>query len=245
MWLFRRYNFPTRQPRTKRGGDDSPPLFAYPFGLIASPDLAFQESLITNHKSRGTPRRVSGQPFTTPSALPSARRFLLLLFALLAQDGFAREANLVSFDGQHLDEDLVAQLQRVAHVAQALLGDFADVQESVGAGENFHEGAEFREAHDLAEVGLADFGGGCNVTDHLESGFGGRSTIGEHVHLAVVHDVDFHAGGFDNRPDFLSARANQVANFVRGNLQLMQPRSEDRHFWPGRRNRLVHDVQNV
>src|SRR4029077_11970356 len=81
------------------------------------------------------------------SALSAPGGFLLLLFALLAQHGFARQANFVALDGEYLDEDLIAQLQRIAYVAQTLLGDFADMQQAVGARENFHEGTEFREPH--------------------------------------------------------------------------------------------------
>jgi hypothetical protein len=32
------------------------------------------------------------------------------------------------------------------------------VQQPVGAGKNFDEGAEVRQPHHLAEIGLADFG---------------------------------------------------------------------------------------
>ena len=102
--------------------------------------------------------------------------------------------DLVAFDGQHLHQDLVALLQFVADVADAVLGDFADVQQAVGAGEDFDERAEFREAHHFAEIGLADFGGGGDVADHLQRRLAAGSAGGEDVHLAVVHDVDLHAG---------------------------------------------------
>src|SRR6202167_490037 len=47
---------------------------------------------------------------------------------LVAQDGFAAQADLVSLDGQNLHEDLIAFLQLVANRADARFGDFADVQ---------------------------------------------------------------------------------------------------------------------
>ncbi len=81
-----------------------------------------------------------------------------LFFARLTQDGLAGEADLVALDSQHLDQHLVAQLQLIANVADALFGDFADVEQAVGARENFDEGAEVREAHDLTEISLADLG---------------------------------------------------------------------------------------
>ena len=93
----------------------------------------------------------------SPDALVPSRA-VLLLFALLAQNSLAREANFVALDGQHLDENLVAEFQLVADFPDALLGDLADVQQPVGAGKNFDEGAEVRQPHHLAEIGLADFG---------------------------------------------------------------------------------------
>ena len=48
--------------------------------------------------------------------------------------------------------------------------DLGDVEEAVGAGEDFDEGAELGDADDLAEVGLADFGDGGDVGDHLDGG---------------------------------------------------------------------------
>jgi len=71
-------------------------------------------------------------------------------FLFVAQDGFATEADFVAFDGQDLHQDLVAFLQLVADCPDAGFGDFTDVQQAVGAGENLDEGAEIRDAHDRA-----------------------------------------------------------------------------------------------
>src|SRR5439155_21255108 len=53
------------------------------------------------------------------------------LGALVAQDGFAAEANLVAFDGDHLDQKLVAFLEVVPDVRDAVFGHFADVLSAV------------------------------------------------------------------------------------------------------------------
>src|SRR5438876_3684473 len=103
----------------------------------------------------------------------------LLFFASFADQGLAREANLVALDGKNLDENLVAELQLVANVADAMLGDFADVQEAVGAGEKFDECAELRQANDFAEIGLADFGAGGDVANHLQGRVSAGSAGGE------------------------------------------------------------------
>ena len=116
-----------------------------------------------------------------------------LLFAGFLDERFAGEADLVAFDGQNLDEDLVAKFEFVANVADAMLGNFADVEQAVGAGEEFDEGAKFREADDFAEIGLADFGAGGDIADHLEGLIAAGSAGGEDVDGAVFHDVDLDA----------------------------------------------------
>ena len=96
-------------------------------------------------------------------------------------------------------------------------------------GKDFHERAEIRQAHDLAEVGLADFGGGGDVADHLQRRFGRSAVGGEDVHFAVVHDVDLDAGGFDDGANLLAAGTDQVANLVGGNGEHEQARRVLRH----------------
>src|SRR5713226_8256139 len=169
----------------------------------------------------------------------------LLLFAGFADESFAREANLVALDGENLDEDLVAEFQLIANVADAMLGDFADVQEAVGAREKLDEGAEFREAHDFAEVGLADFGAGGDIADHLQSRIAAGSARGEDVHRAVFEDVDFDAGGLDDGPDLLAARTDEVANFVLWDFQLEEARGVSGNRATRLTERLLHGVENL
>src|SRR5689334_21786142 len=71
---------------------------------------------------------------------------LLELFALLFEDRLAAQLDLVAFEGEDFDQDLVAFLELVADVADSVFGDLADVQQAVGAGENFDEGAEIHQA---------------------------------------------------------------------------------------------------
>ena len=71
------------------------------------------------------------------------------LGALLLENGFARQPDAVAFDGQHLHQHLVAFLQFVADILDAVLGDFADVQQAVGAGNDLDERAEVRQARTL------------------------------------------------------------------------------------------------
>ena len=80
------------------------------------------------------------------------------LRALLFQNRFARQPDAVAFDGQHLHQHLIAFFQFVANILDAMLGDFADVQQAFGPGNDFDECAEIRQPRDFAEVGLPYFG---------------------------------------------------------------------------------------
>ena len=64
------------------------------------------------------------------------------LGALLLKDCFARKTDTVALDRQHLHQHLVAFFQFVTDVFNAMLRDFADVQQAVGAGDDFDECAE-------------------------------------------------------------------------------------------------------
>ena len=55
------------------------------------------------------------------------RRSAAHFCALLFQDGFARKPNAIAFDRQHFHQHLIAFLQLVANIFNAMLGDFADV----------------------------------------------------------------------------------------------------------------------
>ena len=90
---------------------------------------------------------------TTCSGSPSLS---LHLGSLLAQDCLARKANAIAFDGEHFDQDLIAFFQLIANIFDAMLGNFADVQQAVGAGKDLDERTEISEAYNLAEIRFAD-----------------------------------------------------------------------------------------
>src|SRR5271154_7180372 len=126
-----------------------------------------------------------------------------------------------------------------------MFGDFADVQEAVGAGEKLDEGAELREANDFAEIGFADFGGSGDVANHLQSRIAAGAAGGEDVDRTVFEDVDFDASGFDDGLDLLAARPDKVADLVLRNLQLEEARSVSGNLRASFAERLFHGVQNL
>src|SRR5580704_789932 len=126
-----------------------------------------------------------------------------------------------------------------------MFGDFADVQEAVGAGEEFDEGAEFRKTNDFAEVGLADFGGGGDVANHLQGRIAAGAAGRENVDRAVFEDVDFDACGFDDGLDLLAAWTDEVADLVLRNLQLEEARGIRGNLRARFAERLLHGVQDL
>src|SRR5258708_17680719 len=125
-----------------------------------------------------------------------------------------------------------------------MLGDFADVQDAVGAGEKFDESAELREKNDFAEIGFADFGAGGNLADHRESGIATSPAGGKDGHGAVFEDVDLDAGGFNDGADFLAAWTDEVANLVLRDLQFEEAGSVGRNFLAAFAERLFDDVED-
>src|SRR5260370_26081705 len=112
-----------------------------------------------------------------------------------------------------------------------MLGDFADVQEAVGAREKFDESAKLGEANNFTKISFADFGAGGDVADHRESGIATGSAGGEDVHGAVFEDVDLDAGGFDDGANFLAAPTHEVANLVLRDLQFEEAGGDGRKFF--------------
>ena len=117
----------------------------------------------------GQCRSMGGFTTASFSSTVFGRKFAAAhLGALLLENGFARQADAVAFDGQHLHQYLVAFFQFVANVLNAVFRDFADVQQAVGAGDDFDESAEVSQASDCAEIGLPDFGCRGQVADDLQ-----------------------------------------------------------------------------
>ena len=64
------------------------------------------------------------------------------LRTLLFQNRLARQPNPVALYRQHLYQDLIAFLQFIANVTDAVFSHFADVQQAIGSGEDLDERAK-------------------------------------------------------------------------------------------------------
>ena len=124
-----------------------------------------------------------------------------------------------------------------------MLGDLGDVEEAVGAGEDFDEGAELCEPDDFAEVRLADFRNSRDVRDHLD---GAGETVGVgrgHIDAACVVDIDLDARCIDDATNDLAAGSDEVADLVGRDLDGVDARSELRLLFGALGDDGVHRVQ--
>src|ERR1035441_8816196 len=193
-------------------------------------------------KRTGRLRARLGRIAKSMQLLPSRSLLLGLrqLLALLAQHGLAAELDLVAFERQNLDQNLVAFLQLVAHFAHAVLGDLADVQQAVGAGEDLDESAEIHQPHDLAQVGLAHFGHRGDVADDLERLVGRGFVGGRNMHGAVIVHVDLHAGLLDDAANHLAPWSDDVADLIGRNVDGVDARRVFRHVGARLLDGLLH-----
>jgi len=80
---------------------------------------------------------------------------LLLLLSLLAQDGFSGQLDFVTFQADDLHHDLIALLENIPNISNAVFVDFRDVEQPVGSREQFDKGAEIRNANDFSTVSFS------------------------------------------------------------------------------------------
>src|SRR6185436_5660245 len=125
----------------------------------------------------------------------------LQLLALLLEHRFTAELDLVAFERQDLDQNLIAFLQLVADVVDAGLRDLADVQQTVRAREDLDKRAEIHQPNHLAQIRLADLGRRGEILDDLYRAVGAGFVRRRNVDRAIVLDIDFDAGLLDDPAD--------------------------------------------
>ena len=107
-----------------------------------------------------------------------------------------------------------------------MLCDFGDVEEAVGAREDFNEGAELSQANDLAKICSAYFRHCGDVRDHLNGAGEAVGVARCHVDAACVVDIDLDASGVDDAANDLAAGSDEVADLVGGDLDGVNAGSE-------------------
>src|SRR3569833_1407423 len=130
-------------------------------------------------------------------------------------DDLHRQADLAArVEAEQLLPDLVAFLDDVGGLGDALVGELADMDEAVLRPEEVDEGAEIGGLHHGALVDGADFGLIGNALDPLDGGIDLLAVRGGDLDRAVVLDVDLGAGLFDDLADHLAAGADHFADLV-------------------------------
>ena len=171
-----------------------------------------------------------------PAAIAAAFRAATLGWKLAAthlcplffQDCLTGKTDAVAFNREHFHQHLIAFFQLVANIFDAMLGNFADMQQAVGARNDFDKRTEIRQACDRSEVSLPYFGSRRQIADDLQRLVRRSFIVRSHIDLAGIFHIDLDAGLLDDRANHLAARPDDVSNLVDGNLQGVDTRSERR-----------------
>src|SRR5690606_10876831 len=176
--------------------------------------------------------------------------FLLLvpgkfLAGLLVNDLHGEPHLAALVEAHQLDPHLVAFLDDIGGLLDALRRELRDVDEAVLGAEEVDEGAEVGGLDDRTLVDLADFRLGNDGVDPLLRRFDllgvGRSDLDR----AVILDVDLRTGLFDDLADHLAAGADHVADLVGRNVHHLDARRELAELRTGAGQGLAHLAENV
>src|SRR5690348_14952012 len=122
--------------------------------------------------------------FSNASAL---RRHLR---ALLFQNRLAREPDAVALHCQDFHQHLVAFLQLVSDVGNPMLRHFADVQQALGARNDFDKRTKVRQSSNLPEISLPYLGRRRDVADNLQRLLCRRLIARRDFHQPGVFHID-------------------------------------------------------
>src|SRR5258708_4536308 len=133
----------------------------------------------------------------------------------------------------------------VGDALHALVGDLADVQQTVLAGQQVHESTEVQDLGDRAFVDLADFDFGRDLFDAALGFVGLGGIAGGNGDGAVFADVDLRAGLFGQCTDGGAALADHVTDLLGVDLHRVQLGSEGRDLGLGFAHGFLHLAQDV
>ncbi len=184
---------------------------------------------------------------TTVAALWAISALRTLAHARWALDqSLHRQLDTAFFVGlHHFDFDDLAFGQVVAHALNALVGDLADVQQSVFAGQQIDQRAKVQNLGDRAFVDFADLDFSRDLRN-AALGFVGLGRFGRgDGDGAVFVDVDLATGLFGQRTDHRTTLADHVTDLLGVDLHGVELGGKARHFGIGLTHRFLHLAQNV
>ncbi len=169
--------------------------------------------------------------------------------AVFAQERQRELAVLVDVVDAH--RELVAEGQHVFDAIDALAPtELGDVDEPVATGKDVDERTELRDVHDPAFVDRAHLGG-RRVEDQLDATLrlGNRGAVlrtdRDDAHAVGVGDRDVGAGLLLDRVDDLALRPDHLTDLVDRDLEADDLRCGVAHFLAGRRDRTLHDLEDL
>src|SRR5947208_3239955 len=121
-------------------------------------------------------------------------------------------------DQDHLDLHLVADVHEIRHAIDISIRKLRHVAQAIGLRRDLDERPEFLDRNNPAVVDLPDLHLGGHRFDDVAAALGGFAVHGADVNGAVVFDVDVGAGVGLQRFDVLAARANDLADLFRIDL---------------------------
>src|SRR5580704_5556366 len=167
------------------------------------------------------------------------------LCTLLLENGLTRKPNAITLNRKHFHQHLIALFEFVAHILDAMLRHFADVQQPIRPGKDLNEGAEIRQPRYRSEISLPYLGGSRKIANDLQRPVCRSFVIRSDVNLARIFYVDLYPGLLDNRANHLATGPNHVTNLVDRNLQSVNSRSIRRNLLAMLGNPLTHLLENM
>lgn len=180
--------------------------------------------------------------FATASVRAAATHFLVAFRHRCATREFDA-AFLIDAEAFH--PDLIAEFDDVFGLLDAEVGEFADMDEAVLAGQELDERAKVFDGNNFAAINLADFGFGGHADDCIAGDLHAFFRDGEDVHCAIVLDIDLAAGFFDEFLDVLAAGADERADLLGVDLDGLDARRVLAQFLARSTQGLGHFGQNV
>src|SRR5438105_5804841 len=148
-------------------------------------------------------------------------------------------------EAKHLDFDIVAELDDIGDLADALRGEFADMNEPIPRSKKIHEGSEIDNFNNLAVVDDSDFGFGDDAADPVDRGLCRIPVYRRDLDGPVVVYVDLGPGRLGNLANDLAARTDDLANLLFRDAEAGDPRRVVADGVAGARQSLRHFCKDV
>src|SRR5690606_18883039 len=143
------------------------------------------------------------------------------------------------------DVQLLADLDHVLDRVDPIRLQLGDVEEAILARQDLDEAAGRDDRLHPAEEDVANLGHLRHALDRVDRLAGALLVDSADEDGAVVLDVDLGAGRLLDPADHLAARADDLTDLIRSDLDTVDPRRVRGHLRPRLRQHRVHLVEDV